>query len=243
MNNRQFFSCCRYSLYIMLLLLPTFGLFSAVISVTFRDFPIIKDSHKTQKIMIKMTQPGAHAKQVMKSYVRKTNLVSGIFGTYAGYLTVSDFFGNLIFPRLHHGSFVYLIVTTKMTPIMMIGNTIHHWELEEGTPVKMYKAELKKDDETKLLYWDMQEVPVPENKEIPSKQGIVILARPQDIYVPLGIMPTVDSPHLLLPDLYVKKSINKVSNALYMLNINFFFGTLHERAKANKQNLQLIVHP
>lgn len=244
MNNSRFFSCYKHSFFsILLLLLSTSHVFGAVISVTFREYPIIQDSYKANKIANKLTQPGKQAKHKMKSYSRKKHLVAGIFGTYAGYLTVSDLFGNLIFPRLHSGSFVYIIVTTKMTPIMMIGNTIHHWELEEGTPAKMYKAELKQDDQIKLFFWDMQEVPLPENKIIPSAQSIVIMARPQDIYVPLGVTPTHESPHLLLPELYVKKSINKLSHALYMLNINLFFGTIHERAKANKQNLLLIIHP
>lgn len=101
----------------------------------------------------------------------------------------------------------------------------------------------KVDDESKLLYWDVKKVPLPKNNIIPSTNSIVILAKPQDIYIPEGILPTKSSTHLLLPDIYVKKTISKRSTAMYLLNLSHFFGTLYEKTRAEKKNMQLLVYP
>ena len=119
-------------------------------------------------------------------------------------------------------------------------NTIHHWELNKGEPVKIILAEQKEDHETGLLYWDLQEAPIPVDNVIPLA-SITILARPENIYIPLGATVTNPSPHLLLPDIYVKPGINKIAEALYMLNLNLFFGTLSIQYKLDKKDMRSLM--
>lgn len=238
--NHNNFSSCIYKLLILASLLYQFNpLNGAVISFAFRDYPIVKSAYESQKFADSLSLPGTAAKTKLEKLIAK-RLTAGIIGTYAGYTTVSNLDGRIIFPRLQNSTTLYLIVTTKMTPIIMLANTVHHWELEEGTPVKMYKAEQKYDDEHKVFLWDIHEVPVPSDNIIPLA-SILILAEPQDIVIPEGITVTQDSPHLLLPDIYVKRSINKVANALYMLNIDLFFGNLFIKGKTTEKSLLLLL--
>lgn len=234
--------CTLYPALLTGLLLFCISDYANVILMSFKEFPIIENNERIVKLHKKLSQPATAAKQHLKA-LHNRQLLSGIFGTYAGYLNVSDYYGNMVFPRLHTPPVLNVIITSKMTPIAMLGNTLSHWELEEGTPAAMYRYEQKVDEESKLLYWDVKKVDLPENSIIPSTNSIVIVAKPQDIYIPEGITPTSSSTHLLLPDIYVKKTISKRSTAFYLLNLSHFFGTLYEKARAEKKNMQLLVYP
>lgn len=205
-----------------------------VVSLAFRPYPVI--AQNAQQHLDHSLNVGNH----LQAFQKESKFVSGIFTTYAGYISVSDYNGRIIFPRLQQSSRLYLIVTPEITPIMMIGNTIHHWELNKGEPVKIILAEQKEDHETGLLYWDLQEAPIPVDNVIPLA-SITILARPENIYIPLGATVTNPSPHLLLPDIYVKPGINKIAEALYMLNLNLFFGTLSIQYKLDKKDMRSLM--
>lgn len=234
--------CTVYRTLTIVFLLLLHANYADVIMLSFKEYPLVENNERIQKLRKKLSQPATAAKQHLKA-LNNRQLISGIFGTYAGYLNVSDYYGNMIFPRLQTSMLLYVIITSKMTPIVMLGNTIDHWEFEEGTPAIMYQFEQKLDEESKLHYWDVQQVDLPKDNIIPSTKSIVIIAKPQDIYVPLGITPVASTTHLVLPDLYVKKTINKHSTALYLLNLSMFFGTLYEKTKAEKKNMQLLVYP
>ena len=84
------------------------------------------------------------------------------------------------------------------------------------------KVEKNKDEELNEYYWQVTQVPLPEDKII-SNKTVIVFANPSKIYIPEGITPTQDNPQLILPDLYVKKSIAKMEEALYVLTIRQFF--------------------
>lgn len=116
--------------------------YADVILLSFKEFPIVENNERINKLNKKFSQSATAAKQHLKA-LHNRQLLSGIFGTYAGYLNVSDYYGNMVFPRLHTAPELNIIVTSKMTPIAMLGNTLDHWELEEGTPAVMYRYEQK----------------------------------------------------------------------------------------------------
>jgi len=192
------------------------------INMFFRSFPEIYPNEHAQELEAKLKKPGKIARHTIRS-LTNSNIVAGIYVTYGGYLDVSDVNGEIRFPRKHKEAKVILVITTKITPIMMVGNTIHHWEFEEGTPVSLYSVERKQDEETKLLYWDVKAIPAPENNRLPL-ESLVVFGKPKDVYIPEGITLTTEGPQLLLPDIYVKKGIKQYERALYLLNLKHFFG-------------------
>lgn len=237
MNKTNYFS--RMSLFLFLIGSPFCQ--AAVIALNFEQFPLIGTGAQAQKLVDKLARPGTIAKHNLRALQNK-NIISGIFGTYAGFLGISDWNGRMTFPRMQNSDTIYLIVTTKMSPILMLANTIHHWEFEEGTPVAFYKAEQSFDQETQQTFWKVSPEPLPKDNIIPLA-SVLIFARPKDIVVPLGDSIATKSPHLLLPKIYVKRSINRTSNALYVININPFFANLQTTGKAEKKDLLLLIQP
>jgi len=199
------------------------------ITFFFKPYPIIKDSKLSQKIVDKLRRPGKIAKYTLNGALQES-ILDGIFSSYAGFLTVSDLNGQSAFPRKHENPLIYFLITTKITPMMMSGITIHHWELETGTPAAMYSAEKKQDEETDAFYWDVQKIELPENNRIPL-ETVIVFAKPKNIYIPTGITLSHKSANIILPDIYVKKGINILKNALYVLNIKHFFGTIRHMYK------------
>ncbi len=123
---------------------------------------------------------------------------------------------------------------------MMFQATVSHWELVPGTPAVMYHAELKEDRDTQLTFWDIQKAPLPEDNKIPLQDALIIIAKPHDIIIPTGITLSAPSANLIVPDMYIKRSIQIARNALYMLNLSFLFrpiDLLYRKAKINYETL------
>lgn len=210
-----------------------------VITMLMETYPLLSESDEAEKAVNKLKQPGRMHKLGLKS-LGINPVTKGIFSTYYGWLTMSNNDGQTTFLRKHIVPMVYILVTDKITPAMMAGNTIAHWTIEEKTEAKMYKMERLHDENEELFYWLTEEVPLPKNGIIPN-ESITILAKPKNIYVPEGITLSEDSPNLILPTIYVKKGIKINTNALYILNLRQFFGPLRPTYKKGiARNLTLI---
>lgn len=188
----------------------------------------VQDTQKLADKLDKVGKPNRYRTKRMFS----ANL-AGIFATYGGFLDISDSLGEIAFPRKHTKPFVYVIVTTKMTPVIMSGNTIHHWELEEDEPVEIYKFEQIYDEEFHTHYWLVTQEPIPNNNIIPL-ESIGIFVDPKYVYVPLGITLFKESPHLILPDIYIKPGFDLNAQALYILNLTHYFGSIIPLFKKDK---------
>jgi hypothetical protein len=185
-----------------------------------RPYPDIDLQEAANMVSKKIQKPGKLAKYMSQSIESK--LVRGIFSSYAGFLVVSDTNGQVTFPRRHSKPVTYYLVTPEIFPVIMFGNTIDHWELIAKQPANLYKLEKKKDEELNEYYWQTTQIPLPEDKMI-SKKTVIIFANPNKLYIPEGITPTSDNPQFILPNIYVKKSISKIPEALYVLTIRQFF--------------------
>jgi hypothetical protein len=192
-----------------------------VITLFFRDYPAVEESH-AQKLSERLGSNKKLARHQIER-IAHHNLRAGIFGTYAGFVHASDVKGQLTFPRKHTRPFLYVIITPSIIPILMLDNTVHHWELAPGAPYAVYTYERKKDKETKQYFWEVQQLPELKNHVIPL-ESLVIFAQPHYIYIPTGITLTKDNPNLILPDIYVKKGFNLINNSLYVLNISQYLG-------------------
>lgn len=207
--------------YISLLILPSLLCLHTlwadhIINFFVYPYPDVQDVHERLK----------HPSNIDKHHINGLlQYVSGagIFSTYAGFIDITNFDGQTVYPLQHHEEpFLYLVVTEEIVPIMMLANTVAYWEIPRHRPAAFFKMEKKQDEKTGLFLWDVREEPRPQDNKVPL-ESLVIIADPHDIYVPAGVSLADDTPHLLLPPLYVKKSMNVVKHGLYMLTISHLF--------------------
>ncbi len=206
-----------------------------LITIYLKPYPVVSQAEASKKIGNKLHRPGKIASNRSKHSFRPP--VSGMFATYGGFLTISDFDGEIAFPRKTTRPFLYLIITERMTPIVMSGNTLAYWERNEDAPVAYYAMEQKFDPDSRAFYWDVTQEPIPADTKIPL-ESMVIFADPKYVYVPLGVSITRQSPHLLLPDIYIKNGINLTANALYITNLAHYFGGILPLFKKEKLGFQ-----
>lgn len=190
----------------------------------------------TDKLKRKLQDPQKAAKLALRPLLEGTGpLISGICSTYAGYLAFSDASGQTIFPRDHSEPIVYIVITRSVDPVVMLGYTVHHLEIQKGAPAVMYKLERKQDEETEEFYWETSQEELPEDNIIPL-EAITIFAKPQYFEIPTGIIMAEKGPNLLLPDIYVKPGLKKVLENLYSLNLMHYFSRVKLHMK--KETLQ-----
>ena len=120
-----------------------------------------------------------------------------------------------------------------LTPISMVEAVLAYWQLNSETPAALYRFERKQDEETEQYYWDVNQEQLPEDNIIPTNT-ICIIAKPQKIFVPLGITFTDKGQNFIIPPIYVKQGIMKIANVLYMLNLRHFFEPVKKEFKQEK---------
>lgn len=208
-----------------------------IVGFFFESYP--GDEAQAEHLSNKLQKPGKVAKCMLNGYSCYSQ-VAGIFSSYAGYLASSDVYGWTGFPKKQDKPLLYVVVTPAITPVYMFANTIHHWQIEQPNPVATYKVERKQDEQTQLFYWNVSQEENPKDNIIPL-EALLIIANPKDIVLPLGITITKNEANLLLPKMYVKKSIKATKHAFYMLNLTHLFGpvkTLHQ--KKNNRLITLV---
>lgn len=204
-----------------------------IISLYLKPYPLTQDKASSQTVANNLSRP-TNLARYQSRIINEKIMPSGIFGIYAGNIDISNLNGHLVFPYKHSKPMVYLVITNQILPTVMFFNTLKNWKLRPGEPAQMFKVERKQDDVTQQLYWDVEKIDLPQDGIIPL-EAVILLAKPKHIYVPEGITPTEQSPHLLLPDVYVRKGINKTENALYILNLKHFFGNIEAIHRIDKK--------
>ncbi len=205
-----------------------------VIVIELKPYPEIANTIDCQALSQDLKRPGSIAKHCI-SGILDQRIVVGIMATYRGYLNLSDQYGTITFPYMHPKPKIDLLITNRIIPIMMAGNTVHHWEIEEGTPAVMYSINRQQDENTKLFYWETKKVEIPPSTRVIDVNTIVLIEKPENIYEPTGLSVTQESPHLVLPVMYVKNNQSLTSQALYMLDLRGFFGRVKNLYKKEPQ--------
>lgn len=215
------------------------------ISFFLRPFPHLPELAKnltTEQMHYKskkLHNPRKAAKYTLRSVLAK-NTASGIFCTYMGQLSVSDTNGEVCFARRQESPHLRLLITEKIDPVLMEGQTVHHWEIEAGVPAKLYLVEQRDDPETEIEFWNVRQIELPESKHI-ELDTIVIFAKPKYVVVPRGITIVKKEAQLLLPDIYVKKNIDKISSAFYVLNLKRFFSQTQQMYQVDEKKYSSII--
>jgi hypothetical protein len=201
-------------------------------TITFfiRSYPEVPQEISPEKLVNQLAAPGKLSAKAFKNNVLKNEVFNGIFSTYFGYLALSDFTGKVTFPRRTIEPSFKLLITQSIIPITMIGNTIHHWEINPAVPTELYTIERKQDSDTKAWFWQVQKGNLPKNNII-TLDTIVLFAKPEKIYVPEGITLTDNNPQLFLPNIYAKKGLNIPARALWVLTVKHLFGSIPHEIK------------
>jgi len=198
---------------------------NSVITFFIRPFPSKSSNLTTDQLLDQVKAPGKISGNLLKKTIVAPTVVDGIFSTYWGYLALSNLNGQVTFPRKQAKDAIKLLITEKIKPVMMMGTTVHHWELDRTVPAQLFSIERKQDPETKIYFWDTKQIDLPSNNII-QLDTIVLFSKPKNIVVPPGITVTDKTPQLFLPDIYAKKSLNVVARALWVLTIKHFFRSL-----------------
>lgn len=185
------------------------------------------DHHKLYNTI---TSTGKLHNKILRKNILQTQTNDGIFSAYWGYLAVSDLNGQVSFPRFQQSNSFNLLITDRIQPIMMLGNTIHHWQLEANVDAKLYSFQFYQDPGHED-YWNIEEKILPSDKRI-SLDTIILFAKPKDIYIMIGKQPATENPNIVLPDvIYAKKSLNRIAPALWLLKMRQFFGPVIKNYK------------
>jgi len=214
---------------------------SHIISFFMRPYPYIgTEKEVTQeyadKKSKKLHRPEKIAQYTLRS-VLESNTASGIFCTYKGQLSFSDPHGQVNFVRRQEEPNMQLLITSRINPILEQQQVINHWELEVGTPAALFSVSLEEDIATEVTYWKVEQIdPIPD-KTI-DLNTVIVFAKPSHIFVPEGITVTKRNPQLILPDIYVKKNIDKLTNAFYLLDLKRFFR--HNRRMYELKNEKIL---
>lgn len=194
-----------------------------------RAYPAFFFQEHAQRLSKSVAKPGSIARKKFHLVAQKDFSVAGLLALYGGFFTFSDPSGLIMFPLLHAASSITIAVTPKVTPIVMIQNTIHHWEVEDDTPIALYTITHTKDPLTHIAFVTVESIPIPADK-ILKPEVLILLDNPSNVYIPLGASIAEDSPHFLVPDVYIKKSPSPTV-PLYLLPINHYFGTFTPQYK------------
>lgn len=152
-------------------------------------------------------------------------LVYGIFVTYRGLVAHSDFNGQVSFPLRTDPETLTLVITENIKPILLFSNTVHHLEVAEDTPTAFYQYTRTKND--KNITWEVKKTPAPKKNRIPD-DALVIVAQPTDIMIIEGKFIADQSPHYILPTIYVSNSMALDTNAFQFLKVAKFFEPVHK---------------
>jgi len=166
--------------------------------------------------------------------------VGGITASYLGQITVSNKNGQITFPRKQQSDTIYILVTSEIAPIFIIGPTlIHHWKCKSKESAKLYQVNRKKNKELNIYYFDIKEIDIMENKDFPIN-SIIIYADPDKITIPTGVSLNTYSTNFILPDITTTE-VDFFKNSLYTVSIKQYFEQIKIESKNDKPNIITIV--
>lgn len=232
-----------YKSVLLCLLSTTIYSVNNIISLTIQQYPMLKnklDEEQVAEYSKKLTQPGYLYRKIVKNTRIQTG-VRGIMGIYLGFTSLTDYNGQMIFPRKQQKSEIKFLITKSIKPIYIVApETIHNWMLDPQAPAQMYTFSLKEDKKTDLYYIDTKKTSLPINNMI-SLDTIILIADPKYVYIPEGATITHKTPNLILPNIYIRKNFNFWYNALYTLSIKQYFEQINQEYKHEDQSVAMII--
>lgn len=186
--------------------------------------PSLKHAYKL------LLKPEKQAYLIVKKISSRSS-VAGILATYAGYLSTSNNYGEIIFSRHQQEAPLYLAITPVLQPIMRGGTNVDHWEFSKTEQISFFRIDISLNQKNNgFLVFSITEEPIPTDFVVPYPT-ITIFAKPTYFDVPLGTFesPLVD--HWILPTLSLKKDIFLQKNSLLVLPFLQFFEPIQMKVK------------
>jgi len=150
----------------------------------------------------------------------------GILATYAGYLTASNEFGEIIFPRHQEKTPLYIAISEEIIPIMRSADVIDYWEFSRTKQTVFIEIDLeKKNNDTLEEKFVMNIISLPEDNIVPYPT-ITIFADPDDFEISKENFINNQTTHWILPPLIVKKNATFTKNMIPALSFLQFFHPL-----------------
>ncbi len=121
-----------------------------------------------------------------------SKLVQGIYVNYVGFITYTDYQGEILLPNKESGDSLLVVVTSQIYPVLFQGNTVHHFEIPEEVDAAFYQFNRKHDEKNKKSYWNITQVERPARSNI-ENHALIIMAHPKDIEVIQGTHESITS--------------------------------------------------
>lgn len=207
---------------------------SGTITIFIRSRPA--NVNNLQYKLDKKTTPVS--RMIIKSQLRRS-LISGIYASYAGFISSSDYNGEMIFPRKTTHDSLTLVITPAVDPVMLKGKTVNNLMVKKNEPVKVYTCTRKQELRKKYYYWDVESAHL--NSSRLPWYAIIFFADPTTLTLDLGTYVTEGGVHLLLPPLFNSKENFKQSEALRLLKINRFFAPVKKTYRFTKDRYAVML--
>lgn len=211
-----------------------------IITFFFRPLPKAQEQKlDKEKIEKAVSKPGKVVKQIINKEFRLYPQ-SGIYVTYAGYLTHSDLQGQVSFSRKTGDQKLYILVSEniKEVPVNPLNKkTLSGFIISKNAQYRYYLLERKEEPETGIYSWQVSETELPQTDRIPINT-IIIIANPKHIIIPIGTFSTIMSENLMLPDIYVSPNIQSAFNIVRFLRIRYYFGPVKYKFNFKPQEYQ-----
>jgi len=210
-----------------------------IITFFVRPYPKISKKSLPEKILRKLHRPEKIAQYTIRKlqYDLDKKAPNGILATYAGFLTRSNSLGQITFPKKHLEPALTLIITNRVSPMIMAGNTVHHWQIAPDAQAKIYSLNRTTENDG-LMYWHVKQIALPKNRILPT-DSILIFAKAKSFFIPEGATQTKMKNSFELPTIYARSSLDISTNALRMLMYRQFFDSLKSDSKLIGKSIQL----
>lgn len=180
---------------------------------------------EAEMLQVKIDKPGKIARWGLKQLLTIPLSTLGIIGAYAGYCTVTNSIGQLIFPRKHAKDEITVVITQKIKPVIVRGQTVRNFIVTPGAAAKWYTFTRESNEKVPSAFWRVKSIDAQESARIPA-EALIIFANPEDILIPHSPIATISGTTLLLPTLNVTKQYRVEPNALQFLKVSKYFSTV-----------------
>lgn len=171
-----------------------------------------------EKAAMILSTPGKLAHSLVKEELRRP--VTGLWAAYGGMCAYSDYQGQITFPRRHIGEEITFVITQKIKPIILSGNTVTTFVVAESAPCAYFIVRRRATKD--LFYWETERIDIPTSRAIPPF-AIILFAKPQEIIMNNDLVITNGSPNLLLPPIEVSRATSLAVNTLLFFKVNQYF--------------------
>jgi hypothetical protein len=214
-----------------------------VITLFMHPIDVADINQEVEKFSQALNTPGKLTRRLFKESLKSVD--RGVYVSYAGFVDRLNANGQVVFPRKNQSDTITLIVTQKIDPVVLRGNTVEFFIRNEKYPIQYYQMSRNLDPKTQFHYWETKKIPAPISKKI-SPSTIVLFAKPDQIYIPEGKSIAMKGPNLLLPPIYPTQALahnQKNINALSFLNINKYFEPIKLQRKYMKTRYGQLIRP